>query len=115
MAMLVAAVVFGVRSAASAAPPAFAAPPASPASPAPMASLSPSEMLASMLLTASDLPADMTAEGIAAAAAPLLLDPALRAKMKLELAAVAASLAGERDAISVAADEIERLFGAGNL
>ena len=61
MAVLMPVVAFGARSAASAA---SAASPASPASPTPMASLSPSEMLASMLLTASDLPPGMTAEGI---------------------------------------------------
>jgi lipid-A-disaccharide synthase len=52
---------------------------------------------------------DMTGERIAAEAAPLLDGGADRAKMKEELAEVAARLAGTEDAISKAADEVVRV------
>jgi lipid-A-disaccharide synthase len=54
---------------------------------------------------------DMTGERIAAEAAPLLDGGSNRAKMKEELAAVAARLAGTSDAISLAADEVGKVFG----
>jgi lipid-A-disaccharide synthase len=56
---------------------------------------------------------DMTGERIAAEAAPLLSDdlPGAKMKMKEELAAVAAKLAGTSDAIQSAADEVVAVFG----
>jgi lipid-A-disaccharide synthase len=54
---------------------------------------------------------DMTGERIAAEAAPLLDGGPDRAKMKEDLAEVAARLAGTTDAISVAVDEVARVFG----
>ena len=54
---------------------------------------------------------DMTGERIAAEATPLLDGGPDRAKMKEDLAEVAAQLAGTADAISVAADEVVKVFG----
>ncbi len=54
---------------------------------------------------------DMTGERIAAEAGPLLDGGPNRAKMKEELAEVAARLAGTSDAISLAADEVGKVFG----
>jgi lipid-A-disaccharide synthase len=54
---------------------------------------------------------DMTGERIAAEAGPLLDGDPDRAKMKEALAEVAARLAGTSDAISLAADEVARVFG----
>jgi lipid-A-disaccharide synthase len=54
---------------------------------------------------------DMTGERIAAAAVPLLNEGPIRAKMKEELAVVAAKLSGEADAIQSAADEVTAVFG----
>jgi len=54
---------------------------------------------------------DMTGERIAAEAIPLLDGGPGRAKMKEDLAEVAARLAGTADAISVAADEVVKVFG----
>ncbi|HWF07388.1 MAG TPA: lipid-A-disaccharide synthase [Bryobacteraceae bacterium] len=53
---------------------------------------------------------DMTGERIAAEAAALLDNPAERAKMKSELARVAALLAADGDAIRNAADAVERVL-----
>lgn len=54
---------------------------------------------------------DMTGERIAAEATPLLHDGPDRAKMKEDLAEVAARLAGTGDAIAIAADEVQKVFG----
>ena len=54
---------------------------------------------------------DMTGERIAAEAGPLLDGGTDRAKMKAALAEVAARLTGKSDAISLAADEVEKVFG----
>ena len=54
---------------------------------------------------------DMTGERIAAEAGPLLNGGPDRAKMKEELAEVAARLSGNADAIVSAADEVAKVFG----
>jgi lipid-A-disaccharide synthase len=53
----------------------------------------------------------MTGERIAAEASPLLDCGPGRAKMKEDLAEVAARLTGETDAMSIAADEVAKVFG----
>ena len=54
---------------------------------------------------------DMTGERIAAEAAPLLDGSPTRGKMKEDLAEVAARLTGATDAISIAANEVGKVFG----
>lgn len=68
-------------------------------------------LIAGKKVVAELIQGDMTGERIAAEAAPLLEDGPVRAKMKEELTAVAARLAGTADAISVAADEVTAVFG----
>ena len=65
-------------------------------------------LIAGRRIVAELIQDDMTGERIAAEAASLLDGGPDRAKMKVELAEVAARLAGESDAISVAADEVVR-------
>jgi lipid-A-disaccharide synthase len=54
---------------------------------------------------------EMTGERLAAECGRLLDDAHYRGKMKEDLACVAAKLAGERDAMSLAAREVEQLLG----
>jgi lipid-A-disaccharide synthase len=54
---------------------------------------------------------EMTGERLAAECGRLLDDAHYRSKMKEDLARVAAKLAGERDAMSLAAREVEQLLG----
>ncbi len=68
-------------------------------------------LIAGRRIVAELIQDDMTGEKIAAEAAPLLGGGSRRAKMKEELAEVAARLAGTGDAIQVAADEVEKVWG----
>jgi lipid-A-disaccharide synthase len=67
-------------------------------------------LIAGRRIVAELIQDDMTGEKIAAEAAPLLGDGPRRAKMKEELAEVAARLAGSGDAIQMAADEVEKVW-----
>ena len=68
-------------------------------------------LIAGRRIVAELIQDDMTGEKIASEAAPLLGDGPRRAKMKEELAEVAARLAGTGDAIQMAADEVEKVWG----
>ena len=68
-------------------------------------------LIAGRRIVAELIQDDMTGEKIAAEAAPLLDHGPGRAKMKEELAEVAARLKGTGDAIQVAADEVEKVWG----
>jgi lipid-A-disaccharide synthase len=68
-------------------------------------------LIAGRRIVAELIQDDMTGEQIAAEAASLLDDGPRRAKMKEELAEVAAKLSGTADAIALAADEVAKVFG----
>jgi lipid-A-disaccharide synthase len=68
-------------------------------------------LIAGRLIVPELIQGDMTGERIAAEAGLLLDDGPNRARMKAALAEVAARLAGTSDAISLAADEVARVFG----
>ena len=68
-------------------------------------------LIAGRLIVSELIQGDMTGERIAAEAGLLLDDGPNRARMKAALAEVAARLAGTSDAISLAADEVARVFG----
>jgi lipid-A-disaccharide synthase len=68
-------------------------------------------LIAGRRIVAELIQDEMTGERIAEEAALLLDDSSNRAKMKEDLAEVGARLAGKSDAISLAADEVEKVFG----